>query len=72
MFRQGNLKLYGKYAVDKASSVRLDFWYQHSKLSDWTWGYSGVPFTYSDGTTVGQKPDQKVGLIGMSYIYQWR
>lgn len=72
LFRQSNLKLYGKYLVDKASSVRLDFWYQHSRLSDWTWSYNGVPFTYADGSTVGQKPEQKVALVGVSYLYQWR
>lgn len=71
VFRQTTLKLFGKYALDKRSAVRLDLLYQRSQWNDWTWGYNGVPFTYSDGTTVSQKPTQNVGFVGVTYTYRW-
>lgn len=71
VFRQTTLRLFGKYAVDKRSAVRLDLLHQRSKWNDWAWGHDGVPFTYSDGTTVSQKPDQQVTFIGVTYVYSW-
>ncbi len=71
-YRQTALKLYGQYALDKNSAVRLDLIYQNSRLNDWTWGYNGVPYTYADGTTVSQSPNQHVALIGLTYSYKWR
>lgn len=70
VFRQTALKLFGKYALDKKSAVRLDFVHQKSRYNDWAWGNNGVSYTYSDGTTVTQKADQSVNFIGISYIYQ--
>lgn len=69
-FRQTALKLFGKYALDKKSAVRVDFVRQKSKYNDWAWGYSGVPYTFSDGTTLAQKSDQSINFIGITYIYQ--
>jgi hypothetical protein len=70
MFRQTALKLFGKYALDKKSAVRVDLVHQKSTYNDWAWGYNGMPYTYSDGTTLGQKTDQNVSFIGVTYIYQ--
>ena len=70
VFNQTTLKLFGKYALDKTSAIRVDFVYQRSNWNDWAWGYNNVPFTYSDGTTVVQKPTQSVSAIGISYVYQ--
>jgi MtrB/PioB family decaheme-associated outer membrane protein len=70
VFRQASLKLFGKYELDKASALRVDLVYQHASVSDWAWGYGGVPYTYSDGTTVSQKPSQGVGVIGVMYVYK--
>lgn len=70
VFRQTALKLFGKYALNKSSAIRVDFVHQQSKYNDWAWGYNGVPYTYSDGTTLAQKADQTVNFIGISYIYQ--
>lgn len=70
VFRQTVLKLFGRYALDKRSSVRVDLVHQRTSVNDWAWGYNGVPFAYSDGTTVTQKPTQSVGFIGITYIYQ--
>lgn len=69
-FRQTALKLFGKYALDKKSEVRVDFVHQKSTYNDWAWGYNGVPYTYSDGTTLGQKSDQNVNFIGVTYVYK--
>ena len=66
VYRQTALKLFGKYSLDKASAVRMDVVYQRASVNDWTW----TAFTYSDGTTVTQKPTQSVGVIAVTYIYQ--
>ena len=70
VIRQASLKLFGKYDLDKASAVRMDLLYQHASVSDWAWSYGGVPYTYSDGTTVSQKPKQSVAVVGVTYIYK--
>ncbi len=69
-FRQTALKLFGKYALNKKSAVRVDYVHQNVTYNDWAWGYNGVPYTYSDGTTLSQKSDQRVNFIGVTYIYQ--
>ncbi|HVZ43697.1 MAG TPA: MtrB/PioB family decaheme-associated outer membrane protein [Ramlibacter sp.] len=71
-FRQAALKLFANYKVDAKSSVRVDFIYQQSHWNDWAWGYNGVPFTYSDGTTVAQKPSQNVAFVGVVYRYRFK
>lgn len=71
-YRQTRLKLFGKYAIDKQSAVRLQFTYDKASWNDWAWGYNGTPYVYSDGTTVNRKQDQSVSFVGVSYIYQWR
>ncbi len=70
VFRQVSLKMFGKYELDKASALRVDLTLQRSTVNDWAWGYNGVPYTYSDGTTVSQKPSQGVGVIGLMYVYK--
>lgn len=71
-FRETRLNLYGKYALDKHSAVRVDLLHQEDKLDEWTWGYAGVPFTYSDNTTVLLDPNQKVTVLMARYIYSFR
>ena len=68
--RQTALKFFGKYALDKRSLLRVDVVYQRANVNDWAWGYNGVPFVYSDGSTVSQKQTQNVGLVGLTYIYR--
>jgi len=70
VYRQTALKLFGKYALEKGSSVRVDLVHQRISVNDWAWGYNGVPFAYSDGTTVMQNQNQNVSFIGITYIYQ--
>ena len=72
MFQQTALKLFGKYALDKQTAVRVDLIHQRTHFNDWAWTYASVPFTYSDGTTVAQKQNQSVNFLGVSYIYQLR
>jgi len=71
VFRQFTLKLFGRYELNKQSAIRLELIHQRSKWTDWAWGYNGVPFTYSDGTTVMQQPVQTVTFIGVAYIHRW-
>lgn len=70
-FRQTRLKLFGKYTLDKKSDIRVDFVHQRTRLNEWTWGYNGVPFLYSDNTTVSQNPTQNVTFVGVTYIYKF-
>jgi hypothetical protein len=70
IFRQTALKLFGTYALDKKSAVRVDFIHQKSSYNDWAWSYNGVPYRYSDGSTVTQQTDQSVNFVGVTYIYQ--
>ncbi len=72
LLRQATLKVFAKYVMDKRSSVRVDFVHQQTTTNDWTWGYNGIPFMYSDGTTLTQAPAQKVGYLGVSYTYLWQ
>lgn len=70
LYSQTALKLFGKFALEKGSSVRVDFIHQRNNVNDWTWSYNGVPFVYSDGSTVLQKPAQSVSFIGVTYSYK--
>lgn len=72
IFKQAALNLFGKYALDKSASVRVDLIHQRTKLDEWTWGYNGVPFAYSDNTTVSMLQNQNVTFLGASYIYKFR
>ena len=71
-YRVTTLKLYGKYAVKKNADVRVDLLHQRAKLDEWTWGYNGTPFAYSDNTTVTMQPNQRVTFLGASYVYKFR
>jgi MtrB/PioB family decaheme-associated outer membrane protein len=70
-YRVTSLKLYGKYALQKEATVRVDLMHQSVLFNEWTWGYNGKPFTYSDNTTVTMQPNQSVNYLGASYIYQF-
>ena len=72
VFRQGSTKLFARYRLNKQSDVQLDLIHQRSTWSDWAWTYNDLPFTYSDGTTVGQKARQRVTFIGLRYLYRWQ
>ena len=71
-FQQTELRLYGRYAIAKNQALRLDAIFQRTKYNDWGYEYSGVPYAFSDNTTVSILQDQKVAYIGVSYVYAWR
>ena len=60
--------MFGKYALEKNSAVRVDFIHQHTTLNEWTWGYNGTPFVFSDNTSVYLNPKQNVSYLGATYI----
>ncbi|OHC71092.1 MAG: hypothetical protein A3H93_11640 [Rhodocyclales bacterium RIFCSPLOWO2_02_FULL_63_24] len=69
---QTTLKLFGTYAYDKDTSIRLDYIYDHRKTNDWTWNGAGKPYVFTDGTWLYQNPDEKVQFIGLSVNYGFR
>ena len=60
------LNLFALYEVDKKSAIKVNLVYQELKTDDWQWGYNGVPFVYSDNTTVSN-PNQSVTFLGVAY-----
>ena len=66
------LRIAGQYAIDKASAVRLAYWYQHLSSSDYA--YDGMQYgtITSVMPTNQQAPSYNVSVIGLSYLYQWR
>jgi len=71
-YRQSSFNLYGAYAMDKHSNVRLDLIHQEYKFNEWSWSNNGTPFVFADGTTVTMNPNQKVTFLGLTYIYKWQ
>jgi hypothetical protein len=72
VFQRTEFRLFGNWALSEKSALRLDAVYQRAKFDDWAYAYNGVPFTYSDNTTVTQQQLQNVGYLGVSYRYAWR
>ncbi len=71
-YRMTSLKLYGKYALKENADIRVDLMHQRVKFDEWTWSNNGIPFAYSDNTTVTMQPNQKVTFLGASYVYKFR
>ncbi|MCF8209812.1 MAG: MtrB/PioB family decaheme-associated outer membrane protein [Rhodoferax sp.] len=67
-----SLTLFGKYAVQKNADIRIDLVHQNSYLGDWTWTHAGVPFAYSDNSSVTLQPNQNVSFVGVSYVYKMK
>jgi len=65
--KQTRLNLYGKYALQKNSGIRLDYVFDRYSTDDWLWS----TWMYADGTRL-QDPNQKVNFIGVSYYYKWQ
>ncbi len=70
-YQTDRLKLFGNYALDHRSDVRVDVIYQHFHTDDWQWGYNGVPFLYSDNTTVSQPMTQNAVFVGARYLLRF-
>ena len=71
-YRSTVLKLYGKYALDKASDIQVDLIHQNLAYDQWAWGNGGVPFSYTDNSTVSMQPVQNVTFIGVRYSYKFK
>jgi len=71
IFSDTRYGVYTKYAFTKQSDLRLDLLHVVTKLEEWAWGYNGVPFRFSDNTTVTMNPHQHVTFIGASYIHKF-
>jgi MtrB/PioB family decaheme-associated outer membrane protein len=71
-FRQLNLNIFGKYALDKSSDIRVQLLHQRYYSNEWFWNNNGNSFFYSDGTTVTQKDQQNVTFLGATYIYKFQ
>lgn len=70
------LKLFGIYALDKRSDLRIDLIHERWKTNDWSWLIAdGSAFTYgttTDGTQVLANPKQTSNFIGARYIYKFQ
>ncbi|HJV81278.1 MtrB/PioB family decaheme-associated outer membrane protein [Noviherbaspirillum sp.] len=71
-YRATTLNLFGKYELSKNSGLRLDLIHQRAKFNDWAWTYGGVPFFFSDNTSVSGQQQQNVTFIGVSYLYKFQ
>lgn len=69
-YNTAKLDLLAKYAIEKNADVQMNVGLQHFKTDDWQWGYNGVPFLYSDNTTVSQPMTQNLWFIAARYIYK--
>jgi hypothetical protein len=65
------VNLYGKYSLDTASDVLIGLTYLHFKTDDWQWGYNGIPFLYSDNTTVSQPMTQVLKYFSTRYVLRF-
>lgn len=71
-FRQLNLNIFSKYALDKSADIRVNLAHQRYYSNEWFWNNNGTSFFFSDGTTVTQKDQQNVTFIGAAYIYKFQ
>jgi len=70
-FSETRYGVFARYALTKQSDLRFDLQYIIEKLDEWSWGFNGVPWVYSDGTTVSLNPDQRVTFGAIRYIYKF-
>lgn len=71
-YRSTVLKLYAKYALDRASGIQVDLVHQRVRYDQWAWGNGGIPFAYTDNSTVTVQPDQQVTYLGVKYVYRFK
>ncbi len=71
-YRMSSMKLFGKYTLQKNTTLRVDVLRQIVSFNEWGWGFTGTPFTYSDNTTVSMNPNQNMTFIGASFVYHFR
>jgi MtrB/PioB family decaheme-associated outer membrane protein len=70
-YRLMRVNLYGEYALQKNSYVRLDYILHRSYLNEWMYTSGGIPYLFSDNTTVGAQERQTVNFVGATYVYKF-
>jgi hypothetical protein len=70
-YTTNKVNVHGNYELDKVSDVKVVLAFQQFKSNDWQWNYNGVPFVYSDNTTVSQPTNQLLKYMGASYILKF-
>ena len=60
-----------RYAFSKQADVRFDVSRISIRLEEWAWGYNGVPWVYSDGTTVSLQPHQQITFATARFTYRF-
>jgi len=60
--------VFGRYALDPRSGIRLDYVYDRFSSDEWAW----QSFTYLDGTQLLEPSVQKVNFFLVSYYFRWR
>ena len=65
------LKLNGKYTINKVSSVRLDYSFQHMKATDYAYDGMQLGSITSVMPTLEKAPSYNVHTIGAVYIYSF-
>jgi MtrB/PioB family decaheme-associated outer membrane protein len=72
--RLTRLSVFGKYALDKNSGLRVDYIYDRYSTNDPTWsGWGpGGAGSYSDGTVIREPSPQKVNFVGVRYFYNFK
>lgn len=66
-YRVTRLKLSGKYAMQKDTTVGVNYFYEYWNIDDWTW----TTWTYTDGTRLTQEPRQTTHFIGAYVQMRW-
>ena len=65
-------RLFGKYALDKQSGVRVEYVHDRYKSDDWTWSDWTYTSSADGGTTVLQDGTQNVDFVGVAYYYRFQ
>jgi MtrB/PioB family decaheme-associated outer membrane protein len=70
-YRLLRFNLFGEYAVQKNTTLRLDLVHHRTFFNEWTYELSGIPYLYSDNTTLSAQERQKVTFIGASIVHKF-
>jgi MtrB/PioB family decaheme-associated outer membrane protein len=66
------LKLFGIYALNSNTDIRVDLVHQKVTFNEWTWANAGSLFAYSDNSTVFMQPSQNITYLGVKYVYKFK
>lgn len=67
------IRLSGKYAIDKASAVRLNYLGRRLRTADFQYDAYAYPVPFQSFLSTGQtSPDYTVHAVGVTYLYSFR